>query len=415
MIVARTSNGRYRVWCFSLLAIAGVACGGGASTSGTGGGPGSAGTGGNVGSTGSGGAGTAGSAGEAGTSGNAGTVGSTGTAGAGNGGSAGNGGNGGNGGNIGSTGSAGASGSAGTGGNAAGRGGATGAGGRGGSTSTAGTTGTAGSGAGGRGGTTGSAGSTGTGGGAGAAMPSAGCGTASAAPMSGHFTIDASGTMREYIIKIPTGYDRNHPYRLIVAFHGRMYDAASVDAGGAPSPSGPYYGIEPLSGGSAIFVAAQALSTSWTNANDIPYVNAMIARFKTDLCIDQRRIFATGFSMGAIQTIALGCAEADVFRAIAPMSGSLNGGTCSGTQQLAYWGSHGTNDPTINISMGRAVRDAFRTRNHCTTTTVAGSPSGCVNYQGCDAGYPVVWCEFDGVHEPPPYSGSAIWAFLSQF
>jgi hypothetical protein len=412
MIVARTSNGRYRVWCFSLLAIAGVACGGGASTSGTGGGPGSAGTGGNVGSTGSGGAGTAGSAGEAGTSGNAGTVGSTGTAGAGNGGSAGNGGNGGN---IGSTGSAGASGSAGTGGNAAGRGGATGAGGRGGSTSTAGTTGTAGSGAGGRGGTTGSAGSTGTGGGAGAAMPSAGCGTASAAPMSGHFTIDASGTMREYIIKIPTGYDRNHPYRLIVAFHGRMYDAASVDAGGAPSPSGPYYGIEPLSGGSAIFVAAQALSTSWTNANDIPYVNAMIARFKTDLCIDQRRIFATGFSMGAIQTIALGCAEADVFRAIAPMSGSLNGGTCSGTQQLAYWGSHGTNDPTINISMGRAVRDAFRTRNHCTTTTVAGSPSGCVNYQGCDAGYPVVWCEFDGVHEPPPYSGSAIWAFLSQF
>jgi polyhydroxybutyrate depolymerase len=407
MIVARASNGPYRVYCFSLLAIAGVACGSGSSTSGTGGGPGSAGAGGNAGSVGS--TGSAGTVGGAGTSGSAGNVGSTGTAGSGNGGS------GGSGGNVGSTGSAGATGSAGTGGSSAGRGGATGAGGRGGSTSTAGTMGTAGNAAGGRGGTTGSAGSTGTGGGAGAAMPSAGCGTATASPMSGHFTIDAAGTMREYIIKIPTGYDRNHPYRLIVAFHGRMYDAASVDAGGAPSPSGPYYGIEPLSGGSAIFVAAQALSSSWTNANDIPYVNAMIARFKTELCIDQHRIFATGFSMGAIQTIALGCAEADVFRAIAPMSGSLNGGTCSGTQPLAYWGSHGTNDPTINISMGREVRDTFRMRNHCTTTTVPGSPSGCVNYQGCDAGYPVVWCEFDGVHEPPPYSGSATWAFLSKF
>src|SRR6266496_80236 len=381
MIVSRTSNGRYRVWCFSLIAITGVACGSGSSTSGTGGGPGGACAGDSGGSGGS--MGCAGTAGEAGTSGSAG-----------------------------STGRAGASGSAGTGGCSAGRGGATGAGGRGGATSTAGATGTAGNAAGGRGGTTGSAG---TGGGAGAAMPSAGCGTATASPMSGHFTIDAAGTMREYIIKIPTGYDRNHPYRLIVAFHGRMYDAASVDAGGAPSPSGPYYGIEPLSGGSAIFVAAQALSTSWTNANDIPYVNAMIARFKTELCIDQRRIFATGFSMGAIQTIALGCGEADVFRAIAAMSGSLNGGTCSGTQQIAYWGSHGTNDPTINISNGRMVRDAFRMRNHCTTTTIAGSPSGCVNYQGCDAGYPAVWCEFDGVHEPPPYSGSAIWAFLSQF
>ena len=193
--------------------------------------------------------------------------------------------------------------------------------------------------------------------------------------MSGHFTIDASGTMREYIIKIPTGYDRNHPYRLIVAFHGRMYDAASVDAGGAPSPSGPYYGIEPLSGGSAIFVAAQALSTSWTNANDIPYVNAMIARFKTELCIDQHRIFATGFSMGAIQTIALGCAEADVFRAIAPMSGSLNGGTCSGTQPLGVLGI--ARQPTIRRSRSRwdgRCATRFRTRNHCTTTTVAGIP-----------------------------------------
>jgi hypothetical protein len=38
-----------------------------------------------------------------------------------------------------------------------------------------------------------------------------------------------------------------------------------------------------------------------------------------------------------------------------------------------------------------------------------------VNYQGCDTGYPVSWCEFDGVHEPPPFSGEAIWAFLSQF
>ena len=236
--------------------------------------------------------------------------------------------------------------------------------------------------------------------------------------MSGHYTIDASGTQREYIIKIPAGYDRTHPYRLIVAFHGRMYDAMSVDIGGPPTAAGagPYYGVEPLSGGSAIFVAGQALSSSWTNANDIPYVNAMIARFKAELCIDQSRIFAMGFSMGAIQTIALGCAEADVFRAIAPMSGSLQGMTCSGTTPLAYWGSHGTNDTTIDISNGRMVRDTFRMRNHCTTTTVADpQQSGCVNYQGCDAGKPVTWCEFDGVHQPPPYSGSGIWRFFSQF
>ena len=233
-------------------------------------------------------------------------------------------------------------------------------------------------------------------------------------PASGHYTIDASGTMREYILKMPANYDPKHPYRLILAFHGRMYDAASVDSGGAPSKEGPYYGIEPMSGGGAIFVAAQALSTSWLNANDIPYVNAMIARFESQLCIDQSRIFATGFSMGAIQTIALGCAEGDVFRAIAPMSGEVMG-TCAGSHKVAYWGSHGMSDPTIPIANGRAARDTFRSIDHCSTQTVAGTISGCVNYQGCDAGYPITWCEFDGVHEPPPFSGEGIWGFFSQF
>jgi poly(3-hydroxybutyrate) depolymerase len=227
------------------------------------------------------------------------------------------------------------------------------------------------------------------------------------------FTFDASGTQREVFILLPGGYDPRRPYRLVFAFHGARYDAASVDTGGAPSPSGPYFGVEPLAGGGAIFVAGQALSSGWSNANDVPYVNAMITRFKAQLCIDESRIFAIGFSAGAINTINVGCAEADQFRAIAPMSASLP--TCSGTTPIAYWGSHGTNDTTITVAQGRMVRDHFRSRNHCTTTTVAGSPSGCVDYQGCDAGKPVSWCEFTGVHEPPPYSGEAIWGFFSQF
>ncbi len=319
----------------------------------------------------------------------------------------------------GGTGTAGGSGAAGTSGSGSGgRGGSAGATGGSGASGTTGASGGSGSGGGAGAARTGAGGSTGAGGGAGGAaggaMPSAGCGSAGGAPASGHYTIDASGTTREYIIKMPANYDPRHAYRLIFAFHGRMYDAASVDSGGAPSKEGPYYGIEPMAGGAAIFVAPQALPTSWTNANDIPYVSAMLARFESQLCIDRGRVFATGFSMGAIQTIALGCVEGDVFRAIAAMSGEVMG-TCAGTHRIAYWGSHGTSDPTIPIAMGRAARDTFRAIDHCTAQTVAGTQSGCVAYQGCDAGFPITWCEFDGVHEPPSFSGEAIWAFLSQF
>jgi poly(3-hydroxybutyrate) depolymerase len=221
--------------------------------------------------------------------------------------------------------------------------------------------------------------------------------------------------MREYIIKLPVGYDPKHPYPLILAFHGRMYDAQSVADGGPPG-SGPYYGIESQANGRAIFVAPQALTTSWTNqaGRDVAYVNAMLARFKAELCVDGSRIFSTGFSMGAIMTIDLACTAGNVFRAIAPMSGSLQG-ACAGDQRMPYWSSHGTNDTTIPLTSGAMARDEFVRRNHCGTQTAAGAPAGCVDYQGCDAGYPVTWCTFTGIHQPAPFAGTAIWTFFGRF
>jgi poly(3-hydroxybutyrate) depolymerase len=259
------------------------------------------------------------------------------------------------------------------------------------------------------GGSSGNGGSAGSGGG----TPSAGC-RAGGSPMSGRFTIDAGGTMREYIIKLPAAYDSTRPYRVIFTFHGRMYSAQTVAYGGPPG-SGPYYGIEAVSDGNAIFVAPQATSSSWGNANDVPYIEAMIARFKAELCIDESRIFSVGFSAGAIMTLTASCEDDSVFRAIAPMSANLPAGCNGDDRARAYWGSHGTEDPTITIDAGETVRDSFVAKNGCTMTTMPGDREGCVNYQGCDAGAPVTWCTFSGVHEPPPYAGEAIWAFFSQF
>ena len=292
--------------------------------------------------------------------------------------------------------------------------GATGSGGGGGGGTAGGAGGTAG-------GATGSAGSTGAAGtkgaagsGGGAPVPSSGC-SATTSPAGGMATIDVSGTTRQYILTLPAGYDPRHVYPLLFAFHGGSYNAQWV-VNGDPPQSGPYYGIQAVANDTAILVAPQALSGSWTNQNgqDVAYVDAMVSRFEAQLCVDQSRIFATGFSRGAIMTIALGCNDSAKFRAVAAMSGEIMNG-CPDTRALPYWASHGTSDPTINISLGEAARDTFVQRNHCTTQTVAISPSGCVSYQGCDLGFPVVWCPFDGVHEPPPFAGSAIWAFFSQF
>lgn len=67
------------------------------------------------------------------------------------------------------------------------------------------------------------------------------------------------------------------------------------------------------------------------------------------------------------------------------------------------------------LEHGRAARDVFLARIGCGTATTPVTPSPCVSYEGCTAGYPVVWCEFSGGHTPMSNSGPAIWAFFSQF
>jgi polyhydroxybutyrate depolymerase len=253
----------------------------------------------------------------------------------------------------------------------------------------------------------------------GAAVPSAGCGNKSN-PSSGRFNITVGGAAREDILTLPDNYDTNRPYRLVFGFHGAKYSADWVATGQAPAGgvalSGPFFGIASESAGSTIFVAPQASGT-WGDG-DLAFVDAMLAQFEDQLCIDKSRIFSVGFSMGAIMTIRIACARSTVFRAVAPMSGSLPS-PCPTGQHIAYWASHATNDQTIPIAQGQAARDEFVKRNHCGTQTSAPDANNCITYQDCDPGYPAIWCTFTGTssgqngHEPAPFAGPAIWKFLA--
>jgi poly(3-hydroxybutyrate) depolymerase len=63
----------------------------------------------------------------------------------------------------------------------------------------------------------------------------------------------------------------------------------------------------------------------------------------------------------------------------------------------------------------RAGQDFWVGANHCDATTQPYGDSGCVAYDGCDEGHPVIWCLFDGGHVVPPFAASEIWSFFSQF
>ena len=250
---------------------------------------------------------------------------------------------------------------------------------------------------------------------AGPPTSSSGCG-ATTWPANGNFTIDVAGAMRAYIVKIPAAYDTNKPYKLVFAWHGLGGTAQQIAQFG-------YYQLESPSAGSAIFVSGQGLETGsgagWPNTNgqDVAFVRALVDAMKKSYCIDEKRIFSVGMSYGGIMSNTLGCQMGGIFRAIAPMAGSgpsrFGGNTCTG--QVAAWLAHGTQDTVVTFAAGQASRDFWRGANHCSDASVPASPAACVSYEGCDPGFPVHWCQFDGGHTIPSFSGQAIWNFFLQF
>ena len=135
-----------------------------------------------------------------------------------------------------------------------------------------------------------------------------------------------------------------------------------------------YYGLKGTSNNQAILVSPEGLDFNgqglgWgnTNGQDITFLRAMLDLFKSEMCIDESRIFSTGFSFGGMMSNAVGCAG--LARAIAPMAGnSTVSGCTNGTQPVAYMGFHGTHDSVVDISGGRTARDVFVKRNGCTST-----------------------------------------------
>lgn len=277
----------------------------------------------------------------------------------------------------------------------------------------------------------GAAGTGASGMGAGAAMGGAGSGTAAPAgdptrsagcgktdvPPSGSTMLDVDGKQRQFIVKAPAMYDANTPHRLVFAWHGLGGTSMQI--------ASTFYGLASRAMNSAIFIAPQGLPNpqqndlaAWANTGDgdITFTRKMIDWAKTNYCIDEKRVFSIGMSNGGMMANIVGCELGGVIRGIAAMSGGGPKGyamkACTG--QTAVWISHGNKDNNVPFSYGQASRDYWAKANHCTTMTAPVMPANCIEYQGCDAGFPVQFCEFDGGHMVPSFAGEAAWNFFSK-
>jgi poly(3-hydroxybutyrate) depolymerase len=240
-----------------------------------------------------------------------------------------------------------------------------------------------------------------------ATAQSAGCGGAGIA--SGTYSVQVNGQNRQYILKVPNGYDANTPHRLVFGYHWLSGSMQNVADGG-------FYGLDALSEGTAVFVAPNGLNAGWANngGEDIAFTDAILETLTGGLCIDEEQIFATGFSYGGGMSFSVACARPDVFRAVAPIAGAQLSGCEGGTTPVAYLGIHGVVDSVLPVDAGRQLRDKFLGLNGCAQQNAPepspGSGSHIKTEYQC-SGPPVWWIAHSGDHVGDPRDGDgSLWA-----
>jgi polyhydroxybutyrate depolymerase len=186
--------------------------------------------------------------------------------------------------------------------------------------------------------------------------PSPGCGTAAAAGTTA-LDQDQGGHQRMALVHLPSGYQPSSPIPLVLNMHGSQSTAleqeglTDMDAtadqdtfivvypqGGIPSGSGFEWNVpnEPLVGGRAVPAGSP---------DDVAYLEGIVHTLEQRYCVDQHRIYATGFSGGARMASQLGCDASGMFAAIAPVSGLRLPSPCPSTRPVPVVAFHGTADP----------------------------------------------------------------------
>ncbi|MBV1862068.1 MAG: hypothetical protein KUG77_26845 [Nannocystaceae bacterium] len=245
---------------------------------------------------------------------------------------------------------------------------------------------------------------------------SPGCGTAATLP-DGEVLFSLDGYDRRYVLRLPENYDSERAYPLIFALHGNGGNPDYWDQVGGDLDIRTAFASE------AILVIPEAINNAWRDYKAEPSTwpalmdlelaafDAMYESVSGDLCVDPDNVFSMGFSGGGSFSGVLGCRR-DYIRGIA-VGGSViyfDEDDCVATP--AAWVTIGDGE----LTDGReAYRDFFRDRAGCEPESAPIEPEGCVEYEGCGAESPVVFCGHPAGHIWPGIGTDAARAFFQRF
>jgi polyhydroxybutyrate depolymerase len=178
--------------------------------------------------------------------------------------------------------------------------------------------------------------------------PSAGCGQGRSpgalAPGATATRVLTSGaTTGSYQLTVPRSYRPGHSTPLILLFYGFGSDPSQFSALTRMPAQGSADGY---------LVVPHAQGTEWQfsgHGTDAAFVNALVRDLDDTYCVNQRRVFASGFSAGAAFIIFYGCSHQGQIAAMATVAVDFQLGCQRPIPIMAF---HGTKDLLVPYQNG---------------------------------------------------------------
>jgi polyhydroxybutyrate depolymerase len=246
------------------------------------------------------------------------------------------------------------------------------------------------------------------------------CTGAQSVPAAGDTTVTMTlgGRSRKYILHVPSGLVAGTALAVVVDLHG---------AGGNGSQQKGMSGFSALADKEKFLaVFPDGVDGYWNvddtccgtagkeKIDDVGFIKAIVAKLRTDTCIDSHRIYVTGFSNGGGLAHRMGCDAADVVAAIAPMSTDLRTQPCNAARPISMMEVKGMADSLEPYDGGvvgpdggqylavgaKASQKLWADIDKCTgaTTTV---DKYCESYTQCADGVEADLCSLPNVDHSP--------------
>jgi polyhydroxybutyrate depolymerase len=219
-------------------------------------------------------------------------------------------------------------------------------------------------------------------------------------------TIMHGGRSRHFSVHVPSSVKAGIAVPLVLDFHGngsRGSQQESSSGWRAKADSEAFLAAYPDGVGNGWNVGNCCGESLMSMVDDVGFAREVVKTISTNMCIDAKRVYATGLSNGAGMAHRLACEAADVFAAIAAASADLVTDPCTPARAISELSVRGLSDTAVAYEGGntgstgwyspgaKGTLMLWKDINGCTGEPDT-SKQYCETYTQCQGGVEVTLC-----------------------